>query len=674
MSGKVDSKQPPPAYIATADAGNSQSDSPPPSYSAPKSYKIGSHTLGSPLVDVDQLKAHLALLHAFKLLRTDIQSKSAEELKLPRVVNLLDENKRWAWFVGLAVERFQRWVKTVKYTSEISEWIEQELPPLDVLMVWHAYLLNPIWYHEDCKRLPALKVLSDLKDRLLTAVVRIGDIRSHVPSAERTSSWHKQTGTYFDPLESTSHMSHRDVECPYCWKLIKTPLITDKDTGYLQTKFAITCSSCRKHITKEILAISKFAQDLVMVVDPEGAPFKHGKQGYLAGSVSTAADPFNAKAAVLVKNALLNNKVLFPKPMPASIHWHEMRTKILKRTDSSISILHREVTACIRLPRRRNRILSAYIDDLPFSIELVSAVLRQGSFIDKMHDFAWTEPGYFDDAVDEVVLVHAIARYHAFLDLMSSSPTALFVPTLDIDLAWHTHQMMGGNYSDQCVTYIRKLVDHDDKIEENYLANAFDITCRAWQERFKIPYMHCGCPLPGDTIGQKLTRLTNRLSISRLSDPTGTSLHPPNHTDALSATHPSEHNSVELNSPSATAARKARLQKLKQRRERDAKKVEQGKMDKEAYDRGSAHDAAFLYPVPFYYPPVIGCAAFSPGVGNAGVGSACAVGAGACSGGGCSSGGCGAAAGGGGCGGGGGGGCGGGGGGGGCGGGGGGGG
>lgn len=57
--------------------------------------------------------------------------------------------------------------------------------------------------------------------------------------------------------------------------------------------------------------------------------------------------------------------------------------------------------------------MSAYVDDRPFSVELVGAVLRQCSFIDKMVNFGWTEPGYFDSEEDEIVLVHAIARYHA---------------------------------------------------------------------------------------------------------------------------------------------------------------------------------------------------------------------------------------------------------------------
>ena len=57
--------------------------------------------------------------------------------------------------------------------------------------------------------------------------------------------------------------------------------------------------------------------------------------------------------------------------------------------------------------------MSAYTDDRPFSIDLVGAVLRQGSFVDKMHTFGWTKLGAFDDPENEIVLLHAITRYHA---------------------------------------------------------------------------------------------------------------------------------------------------------------------------------------------------------------------------------------------------------------------
>ena len=113
------------------------------------------------------------------------------------------------------------------------------------------------------------------------------------------------------------------------------------------------------------------------------------------------------------------------------------RAEILQKIDGNLQTLQKHVGLSLALPRkyvlarfvpshslitmlnlrciyyRRKRVFSAYVDDRPFSVELVSAVLRQGSFVDKMHEFAWTEPTYFDDAIDEVVLVHAIARYHA---------------------------------------------------------------------------------------------------------------------------------------------------------------------------------------------------------------------------------------------------------------------
>lgn len=44
---------------------------------------------------------------------------------------------------------------------------------------------------------------------------------------------------------------------------------------------------------------------------------------------------------------------------------------------------------------------------------LSNQVLRQGSFVQKMHDLDWTSPGFFDKMEDEVALKHAIVRYHA---------------------------------------------------------------------------------------------------------------------------------------------------------------------------------------------------------------------------------------------------------------------
>ncbi|KAG2028327.1 hypothetical protein BDR03DRAFT_1028265, partial [Suillus americanus] len=79
---------------------------------------------------------------------------------------------------------------------------------------------------------------------------------------------------------------------------------------------------------------------------------------------------------------------------------------------------------------------------------------------------------------------------------MAESPASFFVPTLDIDLGWHTHQLMAFRYQNVCIALVGRYVDHDDKVEEGQLATSFDLTCRAWKDRYQVPYMHCGCPLP----------------------------------------------------------------------------------------------------------------------------------------------------------------------------------
>ncbi|KAF8658887.1 hypothetical protein AX16_001961 [Volvariella volvacea WC 439] len=81
-----------------------------------------------------------------------------------------------------------------------------------------------------------------------------------------------------------------------------------------------------------------------------------------------------------------------------------------------------------------------------------------------MVDLGWANIGYFDNPEDALVFQHAIARYHAFLDLMWSSPASFFVPTLDIDLAWHTHQLMSPKYESDCMEHVGRFTDQWKKL------------------------------------------------------------------------------------------------------------------------------------------------------------------------------------------------------------------
>lgn len=90
------------------------------------------------------------------------------------------------------------------------------------------------------------------------------------------------------------------------------------------------------------------------------------------------------------------------------------------------------------------------------------------------------------------------------------------------DLAWHTHQLKE-TYKGDTVTCTRRFIDHDDKVEENALANGFDVTARAWEVSSPTLTLACSahtllCP-PLEPLRRPLLdlRLSPPLRRSRLA-------------------------------------------------------------------------------------------------------------------------------------------------------------
>lgn len=72
------------------------------SVSPPTTYTVGRRRT-HPLIYARHLKGHLALLHAFDMLRRDVESGDLS--RFPPDVRIMDAGTRWGWFVSLAVER-----------------------------------------------------------------------------------------------------------------------------------------------------------------------------------------------------------------------------------------------------------------------------------------------------------------------------------------------------------------------------------------------------------------------------------------------------------------------------------------------------------------------------------------------------------------------------------------
>lgn len=120
--------------------------------------------------------------------------------------------------------------------------------------------------------------------------------------------------------------------------------------------------------------------------------------------------------------------------------------------------------------------------------KLVEAVQRQASFVKKMEKQLWIR----SPAV-EGTLRRAIDRYSKFVKLFKLYPKTMLVPTLDIDLVWHTHQCSPSRYDTGMLKMAGRPIDHNDKIGEGLLNPGFTRTKDLFRIRFGQEYQVCHC-------------------------------------------------------------------------------------------------------------------------------------------------------------------------------------
>ncbi|CAO3615681.1 unnamed protein product [Mucor hiemalis] len=109
------------------------------------------------------------------------------------------------------------------------------------------------------------------------------------------------------------------------------------------------------------------------------------------------------------------------------------------------------------------------------SLDLIQAVARQYKFAVKVtKSINWNVP----DGI-----IHGIRNYSKFLAIIKENPDLKAVPTIEIDLAWHTHMLHHKKYRLFCFEYIGKLINHDENIPETELEAFVVKTDQAWKKR-----------------------------------------------------------------------------------------------------------------------------------------------------------------------------------------------
>ena len=90
-------------------------------------------------------------------------------------------------------------------------------------------------------------------------------------------------------------------------------------------------------------------------------------------------------------------------------------------------------------------------------------------------------------------MTRLITKYTRFIGIMASYPREMAVPTLDVDLAWHTAQLTPGAYFRYTMDRAGKFIDHNDKVADVVLRDGFEMTSKRYQKLYREVYSECTC-------------------------------------------------------------------------------------------------------------------------------------------------------------------------------------
>jgi Glycine-rich domain-containing protein-like len=496
-------------------------------------------------------------------------------------------------------------------------------------MVWHAHLLNPRAYLQDCIRGAKMQVwATDFPWKLVDDAID-SQTFDYDPGEEAKQHFEKTAGR---PWNNLDEPEQKTINCLACTAQLDVPWTSGElgaspdsafkySTGYADTNFAAYCTACNHKHDKHALRVARFNKDVYALLskdqpmpgtylDFEGIPSSlvefYGFPNLLIKQarrlVLDSTDPGgNIRSMTNVKN-LMEELMADPK----LIMGVNARPSLKLSRTQKISI---------------RRMMSHYWENSsPFALDLVGAVIRQGTFIQKMDNIDWIHSPALSATMDRL-----IRKYGIFFDIMIDNRGKMAVPTLDVDLAWHTHQMSPYRYCNYSKTKSLRhgtqiFIDHDDKVEEGALSDAFQWTskqymkvtngelyseCTCWYcEASRESFLYPSLPFPSSS-----TRRSRNL-VEGLHDDPNISSEPDKNP------HISAHNAVPTDSTNTWDERNASLKAMRLRQmwakaHRRAQK-RQKKQGKVTGANGGDRNRSTADPGDPYYPMIYGYPFFVP--------------------------------------------------------------
>ncbi|KAI5121927.1 hypothetical protein M0805_000256 [Coniferiporia weirii] len=408
----------------------------------------------SPLVSVDRIKDHLLFVGAW--VRFYQEAEDAGTL---------------SGLLARGVRRLELWLERVVSSSSISNGRVQpcELPPFDVAMLLHACMLSPHRYYEDgLTRFPQLLSIGAFP---LEDIATLIDPRTYLYKAtpEQIKYWEEHTDVPFDPLKFRSEIHDATIGCPSCLGKLSVAW-ENNGLGYGESGFLHICAQCDSAVSRNNLYVAKLIKDL--------SDFENSDEAVLRGTLLGERGEVELSRARLI--TLHVSKTL-----------RKENGSLSSPSELSMSMIFQKLTDGSQTKLRRDRIadlLRPYMQSTPFTHDLASAVVSLLQFHLDIVATGGCNANFLNGPCTE--LNAACDKYGAFLELIAfPEGTEGAVPSLDLDLVWHTHQLQGLTYRKTIVELTGIYADHVSCTED---PEFFEEADKDTQERWAKTY--------GDTV------------------------------------------------------------------------------------------------------------------------------------------------------------------------------
>lgn len=456
---------------------------------------------------------HWKLLYAFKKLKATI-------INQPQLETSQEKEKHWQCYVTLAFRRYIIFVSGLKYLfnivevgdnvseetavegkdkesdthdkqEEFGELMDKLLPPLDVIMIWHSFMLNPKSYlgNMTCNQMDYLLNYSFPLDKIAASISESSFLFS--PDQEQKGNFMIVVDEAMDTLGLDENFGYDSYEikplqdltlpiyCPCGELLVRAPL-TKQGTGFADKSFRMeNVDQCQcamgPVLTMDILRKRKFLYDRDLF-DVLPTCYKYYGPKDLGFKTSTDT---------LFRDSNNSTRCILRHPME----------------DKELKFFIRDLFIKKALAKEDLLVLRDYVELNPVSLtvpqtpstfqvheDLVVAVLRNDRFVDQI-----TMDDLLENPYDTSIIPRAIIRYDNFFRLMRDWP-GMVIPTLDIDLVWHTHLLNFPSYSEYSKVVAGQIIGHHDKIDEEKLDKLWDKSCELYKTKYGEQLSLCSCP------------------------------------------------------------------------------------------------------------------------------------------------------------------------------------